>query len=154
MDNCFSFLLSSLHDFSELFKNDSHDMEVLVVLNHSWSPLLKFTCLYWRNELLWVLVGPSGVFSWEKTLCPQIDSFKRTHLGLDTFTELFLSNIIKYGKNDIEWQTSIQGYKFEWFLGLFEEREGSFKASLEMYSFSCDHEWLCEKKDATILKWF
>ncbi len=34
-----------------------------------------------------------------------------TLLGWERFTELFLSNIIimKYSKNDIEWQTSIQG---------------------------------------------
>ncbi len=40
---------------------------------------------------------------------PHIDRFKRTHLGLDSFTYLFLSNIIKYDQTNIEWQTSIQG---------------------------------------------
>ncbi len=28
---------------------------------------------------------------------------------------------MKYGKNDVEWQTGMQGMS-EWFLGLFEEK--------------------------------
>ncbi len=32
-----------------------------------------------------------------------------SQLGLEGFSEWLLSNIMKYGKNDIEWQTSIQG---------------------------------------------
>ncbi len=55
-----------------------------------------------KNKLLWISVQHSGLFSREKTPPSQIDSFMRTHLVLDSFTELFLSNIMKYGKNDIE----------------------------------------------------
>ncbi len=47
--------------------NKSHNMKALVILSHSWSPFLPLTCLYGKKELLWVLVWPSGVFSWEKT---------------------------------------------------------------------------------------
>ncbi len=36
-------------------------------------------------------------------------SYGHSHLGRERFTELFLFNIMKYGKNTIEWQTSIQG---------------------------------------------
>ncbi len=41
-------------------------MKALVILSHSWSPFLPLPCLYGKNELLWVSVRPSGVFSLEK----------------------------------------------------------------------------------------
>ncbi len=59
----------------------------------------------------WTFVGSCVPF-WSifaRNNSSPIDSFKRNHLGWDIFTELFLSNIMKYGENDIEWQTSIQG---------------------------------------------
>ncbi len=54
-------------------------------------------------------MSSSGVCSRLKNPPLQIDSFKRTHLGLYNFTELFLSNIMKYSKNknDIEYKKKI-----------------------------------------------
>ncbi len=46
----------------------SHNIKALVILNHSWSRFLPLNCLYGNNELLWVSVQPSGVFSWEKLI--------------------------------------------------------------------------------------
>ncbi len=64
---------------------------------------------------MWVHVRPSGVFSQEKTTLD--------NLGWERFTKLFLSNIMKYGKNDAEWQTSIQGMSLSDFvLLLFKEK--------------------------------
>ncbi len=48
------------------FHIKSNNMKELIILSHSWSPFLTLTCLYEKNELLWVSVQPSGVFSWEK----------------------------------------------------------------------------------------
>ncbi len=50
----------------ETFHNKSHNLKALVILSHSWSPFLLLIFLYGNNELLWVSVWPSGVFSWEK----------------------------------------------------------------------------------------
>ncbi len=49
------------------FHNKSHNMKALAILSHSCSPFLPLTYLYGNNELLWVYVQPSGVFSQEKT---------------------------------------------------------------------------------------
>ncbi len=49
------------------FHNKSHNIKALVILSHSWSPFLPLICLHGKNELLWVSVLPSGVFSWEQT---------------------------------------------------------------------------------------
>ncbi len=49
------------------FHNKLHIMKALVILHHSWSPFLPLTCLYGKNELLWVSVWHSIVFSLEKT---------------------------------------------------------------------------------------
>ncbi len=38
---------------------------------------------------------------------------------------------MKYGKNDIEWQTSIQGMSLSDFGGYFRKREGSFNLILD-----------------------
>ncbi len=43
-------------------------------------------------------------------------SIKRTHLLLDTFTKLSLSNIMKHGESDVERQISIQGIHLSVFL--------------------------------------
>ncbi len=68
--------------------------------------ILRLTCLYEeKKELLWVPGHPSGVFSQQKKL--PLDH--RFHLGWESFTELFLSNIMKYGNIYIEWHTNIQG---------------------------------------------
>ncbi len=48
------------------FHTKSHNMKALVILSHSWSPFLPLTCWYGTNELLWVFVQPSRVFSQEK----------------------------------------------------------------------------------------
>ncbi len=53
------------------FHTKSHNMKALVILNHSWSLFLPLHCLYGKDELLWVSVQPSGVFSWENK-SPQI----------------------------------------------------------------------------------
>ncbi len=50
------------------FHTKSHNMKALDIISHSWWPFLPFTCLYRKNELLWVSVWPSGEFSWEITL--------------------------------------------------------------------------------------
>ncbi len=42
------------------FHAKSHNMKVLVIICHSWSQFLPLTCLYGKNELLWVSVQPSG----------------------------------------------------------------------------------------------
>ncbi len=47
--------------------NKSHNMKALVILSHWWSPFLPLTCLYGKNEILWVSVWPSGIFLQEKT---------------------------------------------------------------------------------------
>ncbi len=52
----------------------------------------------------------------------KLPSDRCSHLGQETFTELFLSNIMKYGKNYIYYTM----YEFEWFLGLFEEKRRKF----------------------------
>ncbi len=44
----------------------------------------------------------------------------------ESFTELFLSNIMKYGKNDIKGQTSIQGISISDILDYLRKEEGSF----------------------------
>ncbi len=49
------------------FYTKSHNMKELVILSHLWSLFLYLTCLHRKNELLWVSVWLSGVFSWEKT---------------------------------------------------------------------------------------
>ncbi len=49
------------------FHTKSHNMKAFVIQSHSWSPFLPLTCLYAKNELLWVSEWPSGLFSWEKT---------------------------------------------------------------------------------------
>ncbi len=48
------------------------------------------------------------------------------------FTELFLSNIMKYGKNDIEWQTSIWGMNL-----------GDFGDYLRKGKEALIHDYLC-----------
>ncbi len=64
-------------------------------------------------ESLWALL--------EYFLKKKLPSDRHSHLGWDSFTELFLSNIMEYGKNDIEWQTSIKVWIWsDWLFGLFE----------------------------------
>ncbi len=58
---------------------------------------------------------------------------RRCHLGWDIFTELFLSNIMKYEKNNIEWQISIQGMNLSDFGDYLRKREGTFKR----YIYTC-----------------
>ncbi len=58
-------LFAALHFWT--FHTKSHNMKALVILSHSWSQCLPLTCLYGKNELLWVSVQPSEVFSWDKT---------------------------------------------------------------------------------------
>ncbi len=50
-----------------IFHTKTHNMKAMVILSHSWSPFLPLTCLCGKNELLWVYVQPSGVFSWENS---------------------------------------------------------------------------------------
>ncbi len=51
----------------------------------------------------------------------------RSHLWWEGFTDLFLSNIMKYGENDIEWKTSTQGMNVSDLWDYLRKREGSFK---------------------------
>ncbi len=96
-------------------------MKTLVILSHSWSPCLQLTCLYGKYELLCVPVCHSGVFLGEKT-----PPYLHSHLGWENFTGLFLSNTMKYGENDIEWQTIIQGMSLNDFGDYLRKTEGSF----------------------------
>ncbi len=95
-------------------------MKALVLLSHSWSKFLTLTCLYAENEYLWGTMHPSGVFS-AQIAFPTLEL-----IGQDGFRELFLSNIMKYGKNDIEWQTNIQGMSLSDFRNYVRKRKGSF----------------------------
>ncbi len=54
----------------------------------------------------------------------------RTHLQWDNFTKLSLSNIMRYGESDVEWQISIQGVHLNSFWNYFWKREGSFKLNI------------------------
>ncbi len=63
----------------------------------------KILYTYEKNERLWGLMHTSGLFSQEKTPLP---SDGHSHLEWNNCTALFISNIMKYSKNDIEWQTS------------------------------------------------
>ncbi len=63
----------------------------------------------------------SGVFSREK-----LPSDGHSHLGWESFTELFLPNIMKYVKNDIYRQINIQGTSWSDFWDYLITREGSF----------------------------
>ncbi len=47
--------------------------------------------------------------SWSIFIRKNLPSDRRYHLGWESFIELFLSNIMKYGKNNIESQTIKQG---------------------------------------------
>ncbi len=69
-------------------------MKALVILSHLWSHFLTITCLYGEKELLWGSVHPSGVFSRETTPPSNIGVYTEW----ESFTELFLSNIMKYDK--------------------------------------------------------
>ncbi len=55
--------------------------------------MITITCLYGKNEPLLVPVHVSGVFCQETPL-PDC----RSQLEWERFIELFLSNIMKYGK--------------------------------------------------------
>ncbi len=98
----------------------------------------------WKNEILWVSVWPAGVFSWAKTplslhftqympMSPH-DIGHKTDLGYppdvrkwwDTFTPLFLSNIINHGESDVQWQINIQCIHLSALWNYFLKREGSF----------------------------
>ncbi len=60
---------------------------------------------------------PSGVCSLEKKL----PSDRHSHLGWESFTEL-LSNM-KYGKNNVKWQTSIKQKEENVVLGIISGKE-------------------------------
>ncbi len=105
------------------FSNESHNMKAMIILSHSWSPFLLLTYLYGENKLLWGTVCPFGIFSQDKNS----PSFKRTHLQWDIYTKLSLSNIMKHGKIDVEWQISIQGIHLSAFWNYCWRREESFK---------------------------
>ncbi len=89
-----------------------------------------------------VPVCPSGVFL-ENELHPD----RHSHLGWENFTELFLSNIMEYGKNYIEWQTSIQGMSLSDFWNYLKKWEWSFKLYSELRTqndlFDLIHSHLC-----------
>ncbi len=53
-------------------------------------------------------MGPCVPF-WSIFLRKKISLDDCTNLGWESLTELSLSNIMKYGKYDIEWNTSILG---------------------------------------------
>ncbi len=100
------------------FQNKSHNMKALFVLSHSWSQFLTLTCLYGEMNFCGARCTLLEYF-WEKKVPPDRLFNIGAHITWEGFTEIFLSNIIKYGKSDIEWQTR---YEVEWFLGLCEEK--------------------------------
>ncbi len=63
----------------------------------------------------------------EYFLKKNLPSDRHSHLGWERFTKLFLSNIVKYGKNDIEWQTSIQGMRLSDLGDSLRKRKGIVK---------------------------
>ncbi len=98
------------------FHNKSHNMKALVILSLSWSPFLPL--VYMKN------------LNFCGSLCALLEYFlenHHSHLGWEGFTELFLSNIMKYGKNYVEWKTSIQGMSLSDFWDYLSKKEGSFK---------------------------
>ncbi len=54
--------------FLKFYWNKPHNIKVLIILSHSWSPFFLLTYLYEENELLWGSVCPFGVFSQHKKL--------------------------------------------------------------------------------------
>ncbi len=56
----------------------------------------------------------------------KIPSDRRSHLGWGRFTEIFLSYIMKNGKNDMEWQTGMQGMIWDW-ISLKEKKKIEYK---------------------------
>ncbi len=67
-------------------------MKALVVLIKPFVITISHTCLYGGNERLWGPVWTTGVFLREKTP-PDHRSYIGAHIR---------SNIMKYGKNDVE----------------------------------------------------
>ncbi len=61
------------------FHNKSHNMKALVIPSRSWSQFLSLTCLYGKNEPLWVFVCSFGVFSREKKLPPDYPCKSHDH---------------------------------------------------------------------------
>ncbi len=85
------------------------------------SPLRVHVSQKWT---LWVPLHLSGVLSREKTPLRLAFSFR-----MKMFYRIILtvSNIMKYGKNYIEWQTSIQGTSLSDFWDYLMKRQGSVK---------------------------
>ncbi len=103
----------------------------LVIINHiiwsnghSKSSMITISpnCLYEKKNFLGSLCALLEYFRENK-----LPSDRRSHWGQERFTELFLSNIMKHDKNDIEWQTSIQGMSLSDFWDYLRKREGRFK---------------------------
>ncbi len=69
--------------------------EALIILSQTWSPFINLLVYMKKWEFFSRENSPQTPFSF----------------SLRCFTELFLSNNIKYCKNDIEWQTSIPGMR-------------------------------------------
>ncbi len=87
--------------------------KVLVVLSHLLSPFFTLNCLYWRK---WTFMGPCAPF-WNifgRKNSPHINIPTLTLIQWwETFTKLFLSNIMIYDKSDVEWhklQISLQNH--------------------------------------------
>ncbi len=55
--------------------------------------------------------------------------FKNSFVSNETFTKLALSNIMKHGESDVEWQISKQGIHLSVFWNYLWKGEGSFKDS-------------------------
>ncbi len=78
----------------------------MVILSPSMITISPTYLFIWK---IGTFVGPSLCTLLEYFLKKKLLSDRHFYLGWEIFTELFLSNIMKYGENDIEWQTSIQG---------------------------------------------
>ncbi len=120
--------------------NKSQNMKAVIILTHSWSPFFLLIYMEKMNFYRTVCIL-LGYFTNSTT-------FKRTHYKWDTFTKLSLSNIMKRGECDVEWQISIQSIHLSAFGFMFgKEKEALscithrsfFKIVLNCYSHG---EWV------------
>ncbi len=105
------------------FSNKSHNMKVLIILHsslhdHHFSYLLIYMeklNFCWACAPFWGILMRTNTPITRELIC-----------SLDSFTKLSLSNIMKHGESDAEWQISIQGKH----LSAFGIRFGKVKEAL------------------------
>ncbi len=101
-------------------------MKALVIHDHHFCHLLVYMeKMHFCGSLCSLLE-----YFREKKLPPDHHS----HLGWGSLTDLFLSNIMKYGENDIERQTSMSLSDFWYYL---RKREESFNRGCRIFFQNC-----------------